>query len=127
MCILKKMHDTPDEHNFTDESGHATKPYRTEDYSVQTGFVVKSDRMVNSYRINLRTMKLTKKLLFHLSNMANLKAFYIHTSCSGQMTYRYFWKVFICTMIIHSHKEKVTVEFSATDQAHLHPNYISER
>jgi hypothetical protein len=33
MYILKKMHDAPDESNFTDESGHATKPYRTEDYS----------------------------------------------------------------------------------------------
>jgi hypothetical protein len=78
MYILKKMHDTPDERNFTDESGHATKHYRTEDYSVHIGYVVKSDRMVNSYRINLRTLKLTKKLLFHLSDMANLNAFYIH-------------------------------------------------
>jgi hypothetical protein len=34
MYILKKMHDIPDERNFTDESSHATKPYRTEDYSV---------------------------------------------------------------------------------------------
>jgi hypothetical protein len=90
MYTLKKMHDTPDECNFTDESGHATKPYRTEDYSVQTGFVVRSDRMVNSYRINLRTLKLTKKLLLQLSDIANLNAFYIHKSCSGQMTYRYF-------------------------------------
>jgi hypothetical protein len=48
MYILKKMHDTPDERNFTDESGHATKHYRTEDYNVQIGYVVKSDRMVNS-------------------------------------------------------------------------------
>jgi len=83
MYILKKVHDTPDESNFIDESGHATKPYRTEDYSVQTGFVGKSDRMVNSYGINMRTLKLTKKLLFHLSDMVNLKAFYIHKSCSG--------------------------------------------
>jgi hypothetical protein len=122
MYILKKMHDTPDECNFTDESGHATKLYRTDDYSVQTGFVVKSDRIVNIYRINVTTLKLTKKFLFLLIDMANLNAFYIHKSCSGQMTYRYFWKVFICTLIAHSCEEKVTVEFSATDQPHLHPN-----
>jgi len=78
--------------------------------------------MVNSYIINLQTLKFTKKLLFHLSDMANINAFYIHKSCSGQMTYRYFWKVFICTLLTHPHEEKVTVEFSAIDQTPLHPN-----
>ena len=90
MYILKNMHDTSAESNFIDQSGHATKPYRTEDYSAQTGFVDKSDRMVNSYRMNLKTLKLINKLLFHLTDMANLNAFHIHKSCGDQMTPGFF-------------------------------------
>ena len=46
--ILTNMHAPPAEGNFTDESGQAIRPRVVEDYNAHTGFVDKSDRMVNS-------------------------------------------------------------------------------
>ena len=62
--ILTNMHAPPVEGNFTQESGQAIKPCVVEDYNAYMGFVDKSDRMVNSYRIVRRTWKWTKKLFF---------------------------------------------------------------
>jgi hypothetical protein len=55
--ILTNMHILPVEGNFTDEPGHAIKPWAVEDYSAYMGFVDKSDRMVASYRTAQRTWK----------------------------------------------------------------------
>jgi len=55
--ILTNMHALPDEGNFTQESGQAISPHVVENYNAYMGFVDKSDRMVNSYRIAHRTWK----------------------------------------------------------------------
>ena len=62
--ILSNMHAPPVEGNFTQISGKAIKTHAVEDYNAYMGFVDKSDRMVNSYRIVRRTWKWTKKLFF---------------------------------------------------------------
>jgi hypothetical protein len=84
------MHAPPVEGNFTNESGHAIKPRVVEDYNAYIGFVDKSDRMVNGYRIARRTWKWTKKLFFHLTDMTIHNAFLIHKSCGGKMTHKNF-------------------------------------
>jgi hypothetical protein len=106
--ILTNMHDPPVEGNFSDESGCAIKPTVVEDYNTYMGFVDKSDRMVNSYGISRRTWKWTKKLFFHLTDMAILNAFLIRKLCGGKMTHKNFREVLVQKLIIHSHEENVT-------------------
>jgi len=50
--VLTNIHDPPEEGNFCDESGNTLKPTITEDNNRHTGYVDKSDRMVNSYSIS---------------------------------------------------------------------------
>jgi hypothetical protein len=61
--------------NISSSGNEAAKPHVTEDCNAHMGFVDKSDRMVNSYGI-ARTWKWTKKLFFHLLDMANLMLIY---------------------------------------------------
>ena len=86
--VLTNMHTPPVEGNFCDISGHAVKPRVIEDYNAHVGYVDKSDRMVNSYGIARRTWKWTKKLFFHLTDMAILNAFLLHKTCGGKMTHK---------------------------------------
>jgi len=102
--ILTNMHASPVEGNLTQESGQAIKPCVAEDYSAYTGFVDKSERMVNSHGIACRTRKWTEKLFFHLTDMTILNAFLIHKSCGGKMTH----EILVCELIIHSQEGNVT-------------------
>jgi len=106
--VLTNMHTPPVEGNFCDESGHAVKPPVIEDYSAQLGYVDKSDRMVNSYGIARRTWKWTKKLFFHLTDMAILNAFLLHKTCGGKMTHKKVREVLVCNLITKSHEQNVT-------------------
>jgi len=106
--ILTNMHAPPVEGNFTDESGQTIKPRVVEDYNACMGFVDKADRMVNRYGIARRTWKWTKKLFSHLTDMTILNAFLIHKSCGGKMTHKYFCKLLVCKLIVHSQEENVT-------------------
>ena len=45
------------------------------------GYVDKGDRMANSYSINRRTWKWTKKLFFHLFDLAILNSYILFSSC----------------------------------------------
>jgi hypothetical protein len=81
------MHSPTVDGNFRDESGHAVKPHITDD-NAHMGFVDKSDRMVNSYGIAWRTWNWTKDLFSHLLDMTILKAYLLHKSCGGKMTYK---------------------------------------
>jgi hypothetical protein len=62
--ILTNIHDPPAEGNFWDSNGKAIKPQIVEDYNRHMGYVDKGDRMANSYSIDHRTSKWTKKLFF---------------------------------------------------------------
>ena len=106
--ILTKMHATPVEGNFTQESGQAIKPHVAEDYNAYVGFVDKPDRMVSSYGIARRTWKWTKKLFFHLTDMTIPNTFLIHKSYGGKMTHKNFLEILIHELIIHSQEENVT-------------------
>src|SRR5215469_5043098 len=107
--VLTNMHTPPVEGNFCDESGHAVKPRVIEDYNAHMGYVDKSDRMVNSYGIARRTWKWTKKLFFHLTDMAILNAFLLHKTCGGKMKHKRFREVLVRNLITESHEQNVTV------------------
>ena len=68
----------------------------------------KSDRMVNSYGIARRTWKWTKKLFFHLTDMAILNAFLLHKTCGGKMTHKRFREVLVRNLITESLEQNVT-------------------
>ena len=76
--VLTKMHSPPVEGNFCNKYSRAVKPRVIEDCNAHMGYVDKSDRMVNAYGIARRTWKWTKKLFFHLTDMAILSGFLFH-------------------------------------------------
>ena len=81
--LLSNIHNAPPEGNFRDNDGKAVKPQIVEDYSRHMGYVDKGDRMANSYSICRRTLKWTKKLFFHLFDLAILNSFILLSSCGG--------------------------------------------
>jgi len=72
---LTNIHDAPAEGNFCDNNGKAIKPQIVADYNRHLDYVDKGDRMTNSYSINLRRWKWTKKLFFHLFDLAILNSY----------------------------------------------------
>ena len=78
--ILTNIHDPPSEGNFCDNNGKAIKPQIVADYNHHMGSVDKGDRMTNSYSINHRTWKWTKKLFFHLFDLTILNCYILFSS-----------------------------------------------
>jgi hypothetical protein len=64
--------------------GNEIKPEIAVDYNRHMNYVDKGDRMVNSYSISHRTWKWTKKLFFHLFDLANLNNCILLSSCRGK-------------------------------------------
>jgi hypothetical protein len=73
------------------------------------GFVDKSDRMVNSYGIAQRTWLWTKKLFFHLLDIAILNVYLLHKPCGGKMTHEKFREILVRDLIVQSHEANITV------------------
>jgi len=78
------IHDPPAEGNFCDNNGKAIKPQIVADYNHHMGYVVKTDRMANSYSINRCTWKWTKQLFFHLFDLAVLNSYILFSSLGGK-------------------------------------------
>jgi hypothetical protein len=70
--IVTNIRGPPTECNFRDGNGKAIKPQIVEDYNRNMGYVDKGDRKANLYSIDRRTWKWTKKLFFHLFDLAIL-------------------------------------------------------
>jgi len=84
MCFLTNMHDPPREGNYRDEHGNAIKPALVADYNHHMGYVDRADRMANSYTASRQTWKWTKKLFFHLLDLAVLNSYILLSSCGGK-------------------------------------------
>ena len=82
--MLTNIHDPPSEGNFWDEHGNAIKPAIVADYNRHMGYVDKADRMANSYTASRRTWKWTKKLFFHLLDIAVLNSYILLSTCGGK-------------------------------------------
>jgi hypothetical protein len=97
--ILTNMHQPPTEGNFCDEHGNALKPAIVESYNTHMGYVDKSDRMANSYSISRRTFKWTKKLFFHLLDLAILNSWILLSTCGAKYSQRDFRFLLVRNMI----------------------------
>jgi hypothetical protein len=82
--ILTNIHDPPREGNLRDEHGNAIKPAIVADYNRHMGYLDKADRMANSYTASRQTWKWTKKLFFHLLDLAVLNSYILLSSCGGK-------------------------------------------
>ena len=54
------------------------------DYKHHMGYVHKGDRIANNYSNSRRTFKWTKKLFFHLLDLAIVNSYILHSSCGGK-------------------------------------------
>ena len=75
VCLLTNIHDPPREGNYRDEYGNAIKPANVVDYNRHMGHVDNADRMTNSYMASRGTWKWTKKLFFHLLDLAIVNSY----------------------------------------------------
>ena len=93
--ILTNIHDAPAEGNFCDNNGKAIKPQIVADYNRHLDYVDKGDRMTNSYSINCRTWKWTKKLFFHLFDLAILNSYILFSSLGDKkILHSDFWNTY---------------------------------
>jgi len=101
--LLTNIHDPPREGNYCDEHGNAIKPAIVADYNGHMGQVDNTDRMANSYTASRRTWKWTKKLFFHLLDLAIVNSYILLSSCSGKkISHRDFRPTLIREMLARS-------------------------
>jgi len=82
--LLTNIHHPPREDNYCDEHGNAIKPTIVADYNRHMGHVDNTDRMANNYTASRRTWKWTKKLFFHLLDLAIVNSYILLSSCGGK-------------------------------------------
>jgi hypothetical protein len=71
------------------------------------GYVDKGDRMANSYSINRRTWKWTKKLFFHLFDLAILNSYILFSSLGGKkISHRDFWNTLMRNLLAQAGHER---------------------
>jgi len=106
VCLLTNIHDPPREGNYHDEHGNAIKPATVADYNRHMGHVDNSDRLANSYTASRRAWKWTKKLFFHLLDLATVNSYILLSSCGGKkISHRDFLLTLIREMLARSGHE----------------------
>jgi hypothetical protein len=71
------------------------------------GYVDKGERMAKRYSISLQTFKWTKKLFFHLLDLAILNSYILHSSCQGKrISHKDFRFTLVRNMLAHVGPEK---------------------
>ena len=97
------LHDPPTEGNYRDERRNAIKLAIVADYNCHVGHVDNVDRMANSYTASRRTWKWTKKLFFHLLDLAIVNSYILLSSCGGKkISHRDFCLTLIREMLARS-------------------------
>jgi len=106
VCLLTNIHDPPREGNYRNEHGNAIKPAIVADYNRHMGHADNADRMANSYTASHRTWKWTKKLFFHLLDLATVNSCILLSSCGGKkISHRDFRLTLIREMLAWSGHE----------------------
>ena len=106
VCLMTNIHDPPREGNYRDEQGNVIKPAIVADYNRHTGHGDNGDRMSNSYTASCRTWKCTKKLFFHLLDLAIVNSYILLSSCGGKkISHRDFHLTLIREMLARSGHE----------------------
>jgi len=105
--MLMNIHNAPVEGNFCNEGRKAIKLQIVMDYNCHMGYVDKGDRMANSYSISRHIFKWTKKLFFHLLDLAILNSYILHSSCgSKKISHRDFRFTLMRNMLAHAGPER---------------------
>jgi len=103
----------PDKHSrstqrrqYCDEHGNAIQPAILADYNCHMGHIDNADMMVNSYTASRQTWKWTKKLFFHLLDLAIVNSYIPLSSCGGKkISHRDFLLTLIREMLARSGHE----------------------
>jgi hypothetical protein len=90
VLLLTNIHSLPREGNYCDEHRNAIKPAIVADYNRHMGHVDNTDRMANSYTAGRRTWKWTKKLFFHLLDLAIVNSYILLSSCGEKISHKDF-------------------------------------
>jgi len=105
--MLINIHDVSAEGNCCKEGRKAIKLQIMMYYNHHTGYLDKGDRMAKSFSISHRTFKWTKKLFFHLLDLAILNSYILNSSCeSKKISHRF---------LIYPHEEYVGTYWTRTD------------
>jgi len=105
--VLTNIHDPPAEGNFCDCNGKAIKPQIVVDYNRHMGYVGKGDRMAETYSINCCTWKWTKKLFFHLFDLAILNRYILFSSLGGKkISLRDFWMMLMRNLVAQAGQDQ---------------------
>jgi len=101
--LLTNIYVPPREGNYFDEHRNVIKPAIVADYNRHMGHVDNTDRMANSYTASCQTWKWTKKLFFHLLDLAIVNSYLLLSSCGGKkISHRDFRLTLIREMLAHS-------------------------
>jgi len=91
VCLLTKIHDPPREGNYRDEHRNVMKLAIVADCCRHMGHIDNADRMANSYTATRQTWKWTKKLFFHVLDLAIVYSYILLSSCGGKkISHTYF-------------------------------------
>ena len=82
--MLTNIHAAPAEGNFRNEGGKAVTPLIVADYEHHMRCVHEGNLKANNYTISRRRWKWTKKLFFHLLDLAILNSYILLSSCGGK-------------------------------------------
>ena len=82
--MLTNIHAAPAEGNFRNERGNAVTPLIVTDYKHHMRCVRKGNWKANNYTISRPRWKWTKKLFFHLLDLAILNSYILLSSCGGK-------------------------------------------
>jgi hypothetical protein len=107
ICMLMNIHDIPAEDKRCNEGGKGIKLQIVTYYNHHTGYVDKGERTANNYAISHRRFKWTKKLFFHLLDLAICNSYILNSSCEGKKISHRF--------SIYPHEEYVGTSWTITD------------
>jgi len=105
--ILTNIHDPPADGNFCNNKGKAIQPQIVADYNRHMVYVDKGNRMANSYSINHRTWKWTKKLFFHLFDLTFLNSYILFSSLGvKKISHSDFRNTLLGNLLAHAGHER---------------------
>jgi len=111
VCLLTNIHDPHREDYYRNEHRNAIKPAIVADYNHHMGHADNVDRMANSYMASRRTWKWTKKLFFHLLDLAIANSYILVSSCGEKkISHRDFRFTLIREMLARSgHEPRLSI------------------
>jgi hypothetical protein len=101
--MLTNIHAAPAGGNLLDERGKPVTPLIVADYNHHMLCLCKGNRKANNYTISRPRWKWTKKLFFHLLDLAVLNSYVLLSSCGGKkISHRDFRITLVTNMLAHA-------------------------